>query len=120
MTSPLSFRIHNTKIYEKTNYVISILNKIIGPENYNNFTINSKICETNNKIKYKTFYIHFKNFIVTEDNSNFVKKVLDLQIINIMHSFPNYWRCSIINSPTSLSQSQVKVAIPKPLPITIN
>ena len=100
ITSKLSFRIHNTKLYEKNDFVYRTIGKLVGPSNYKTFTINSKICKTNHNLKYKTFYIHFKKFTLTDDNSHFINKLINGEIVNIMYSYPLYWRCSIIKNPT--------------------
>ena len=119
MNTPVSFRIHYTNIYEKNSFVANIVNKIVGKDNYNKFTIKYKICQTNHNLLYKTFYIHFYHFILTPHNSHFINKILNSNVVNIMYSYPLYWRCSIINNSHNITPPSSKLSLPKPLPTAV-
>jgi len=100
----VSLRIHFTEMTISKNDIDIIIKKLMGKDNI--FKINYKICYTKNSNKeYKTFYIHFKKIIINNENENIYNKLLAGEIINILYSYPNYWRCSMINN---------KIDIPTP------
>lgn len=93
----ISLRIHFTETNVSKNYIDTVIKKFMGKDNI--FKINDKICYTKNSNKeYKTFYIHFKKIIINNQNEKVYNKLLTGEIINILYSYPNYWRCSMIKN----------------------
>ena len=104
----LSLRLHFVEEDIGEEKIAEVIKKFLG--NNNIFKINTKICYTKNtKTPYKTIFIHFKKLFIDNKNEIYYNKFIAGEIINIIYSYPNYWRCSIINNNNNKQ-------IPKPLP----